>query len=118
MFFLPTCAQGSSAAVAEFVGKSAFWGFRVLPGVLDMGGTGSAGLPLHVYRTGATQVCQSQDTPKGNYLRSLLGVHWFPPTRAWKIGTSIFYYVDVMLYVLTLVRLPSPWLLCMNGKLG
>ena len=49
---LPTCAQGSSVSVTEFVEVAFFWGggrFWVLPGA-HVGGAGFAGLLPHVYR--------------------------------------------------------------------
>ena len=58
-------------------------GFLDAPVFFLLGGTGLAGLPLHVHRTWATEVCLSQDTPIGrrsveHHLRSLVGVHCVP----------------------------------------
>ena len=101
---LPTCAQGSSAAVAEFVGNGAFLGFWVLlGGLVHMSLTGSADFSLHVCRIRATLVCLSQ----GALSSWPSGVHWFPLKCAWKVGRSSCHYVDAMLHVLALVRLPS-----------
>ena len=54
---LPTCAQGSSAAVAEGVGDGAFWAFWALLGILCIwrrGGAGFASFSPHVYKTQVT----------------------------------------------------------------
>ena len=83
MLFANVCAQGASASVKEFVGEvTLLGGFWVLiGGLVSLEGTGAAGLPIHVCRIRATQVCLSQDTPSGgrwgHSLRGLLEVHWF-----------------------------------------
>ena len=66
MWCLPTCAQGSSVLVTEFLGNGAFLWFLGAPGgSVCMGCTVCAGLPLYVHRAWAAHVCQSQDTPIG-----------------------------------------------------
>ena len=67
---LPTCAQGSSAAVTSVVGYGAFGAFWVLLGVWCVYGREGAVLALlvflhHVYRTWFTEVCLPLDTPFG-----------------------------------------------------
>ena len=63
---LPTCAQGSSAAVTRWVGDGIFGhagvslGSRVFGGVLAL-----LSFSPHVYRTRVTEVCLSLDTPVG-----------------------------------------------------
>ena len=83
---LPTCANGSSAAVTGGVGSGTFLGTLGAPcslcyevggswhflsvlgapwGPVCMGDAGSAGAFPHVYRTRVTEVCLSLETPIG-----------------------------------------------------
>ena len=71
---LPTCAQGSSAAVSGGrerggVGDGAFWAFWVLLEVLcTWRGTRFAGLSPHLCGPRVTEVCLSLDTHVGRRL--------------------------------------------------
>ena len=73
---LPTCAQGSSAAVTEGVeegrGEGGGWYFFGTLGapwsLVHVGGAGFAGISPHVYTTRVTEVCLSLDTPFGRRL--------------------------------------------------
>ena len=62
---LPTCAQGSFAAVTRVVGYGAFGTFRVLLGVFVHMGVLALLVFPRVYRTRVAEVCVSLDTPFG-----------------------------------------------------
>ena len=72
---LPTCAQGSSAAVVELVGSGVFGGAP--RSFVRVGGISSASLPSHVYRARVTQVCPS------------LGRRSVGALSAWPAGSSL-----------------------------
>ena len=103
---LPTCAQGSSAAVTRIVVHGAFWAFWVLLGVLCM--WEALALPVcSLIRTGlGSRMCAYRWTrPLGG--GRPLGVLWLLHQSAWKFRNRSSYYVGVMLYMLALVKLPS-----------
>ena len=72
---LPTCAQDSSVAVTEFVGKSAFWVFWVLLGILCIWEEGEGVLALLVFFSSCLQDSGYGGVPiAGHALEAEVGV--------------------------------------------
>ena len=110
---LPTCAQGSSVLVTELAGNAAFWGFWVFPVILSIWLVPA--LLAYLSRPQDLEyegVAYRWTRRLGggrweHYLRGSLGAHWFLHQCALKVEGSSSYHVDMMLYVLAFVRLPS-----------
>ena len=72
---------------------------------MHMESTTFAGLPLHVHRIRATQVCL-EHAPWAEVGGGIIFVAFWEFTGAWNIEGSSSRHVNVMLYVPALVRLP------------
>ena len=110
---LPTCAQGSSAALTRIVGYGAFWAFWVLLGVLCIWKVLTLLiLPLISAGLGLRRCHYRWTRPSGggrwgHYLCDLWGVHWCAQRCALSVQEVGSNSTVKMLYVLALVGLPS-----------
>ena len=112
VYFLPTCAQGSSAAVTD-VGSGAFWALWVLLGVLCIWGVARfAGLSPMYTRLGFRRCAYRWTRPLGggrwgHSLRDPWGVFWFAQKCARFIQGGGSDPISMVPYMIALAGQPS-----------